>query len=110
MIATRIPRSTLKYISMTEKRAKYVSMFMMAVCAFLALNYTFFEQDIILTLVSISGFFTFQFSAENPKLLMSTSWKEFGKRADVAKGKVKLIGTPAYFVAVFFAVLYIILV
>lgn len=85
-------------------------MFMMAVCAFLALNYTFFTQDIFFTLISISGFFTFQFAMQNPKLLMSTSWKEFGERADEATGKEKLIGTPAYFAVVFLSVLYIILV
>ena len=95
---------------MTEKRAKYVSIFMMGVCVFLTVNYTFFAQNIFLTIVCISGFFTFQFAMENPKLLMSTSWKEFGERADEATGKQKLIGTPAYFAAVFFSVLYIILV
>lgn len=110
MISTRTLKSSLKWTEMTEKRAKYVSIFMMAASAFLALNYTFFEQDIILTLVSISGFFTFQFAMENPKLLMSASWKEFGEHADLAKGKNKLIGTPGYFAAVFLSVLYIILV
>ena len=95
---------------MTEKRAKHISIFMMAVCVFLTLNYTFFTQNILLTLVSISGFFTFQFALENPKLLMSSSWKEFGERADLATGKEKLIGTPWYFAMVLFSVLYIILV
>lgn len=77
---------------------------------FLACHYTFVKQDIVLALVCISGFFTFQFGLENPKLLMSKSWKEFGEHADNATGKNKLTGTPLYFAAVFVSVLYILLV
>jgi hypothetical protein len=95
---------------MTEKRAKIISIGFMCVSVFLGLHYTFVKQDIVLALVCISGYFTFQFGLENPKLLMSKSWKEFGEQADVATGKEKLAGTPLYFAAVFFSVLYIILV
>lgn len=95
---------------MTEKRAKRISLVFMGVSVFMGLNYTFVEQDMIFALMSISGFFVFQFGLENPKLLMSKSWKEFGEEVDVATGKEKLAGTPLYFAAVFFSVLYIILV
>ena len=85
-------------------------MFFMGLSVFLAIHYTFVEQNIILALVCISGFFTFQFGLENPKFLMSSSWKELGENADNTTGRNKLTGTPLYFAAVFFSVLYIILV
>jgi len=74
----------------------------MGACVYLAIYHTFFDQNILYSLMMISGYYTFQFGLENPKLLMSKSWKEFGERADVATGKEKLIGTPWYFAAVFF--------
>ena len=95
---------------MTNSRAKKVALFMMVICGLLAIQSTFVEQNIFQSLVAISSFFTMHFAYENPELLMSSSWKEFGERADVAKGKEKLTGTPWYFAAVFFAILYIILV
>jgi hypothetical protein len=85
-------------------------MFFMGTSVLMGLNYTFLEQDIVFALMSISGFYTFRFGLENPKLLMSKSWKEFGERAGVATGKEKLAGTPWYCAAVFFSVLYIMLV
>lgn len=87
-----------------------MSMGFMGVCVFLGIHYTFIEQDMILALVCISGFFTFQFGLENTKFLMSSSWKELGENADNTTGKEKLTGTPLYFAAVFFSVLWIILV
>lgn len=97
-------------MAVTEKRAKIIAIVFMGVCVYLAIYHTFFDQSILYSLMMISGYYTFQFGLENPKLLMSKSWKEFGERADVATGKEKLIGTPWYFAAVFFSVLYIILV
>jgi len=94
----------------TEKQARYVSIGFMANSAFFAVYHTLIDQDMVFALMSISGFYVFQFGLENPKLLMSSSWKEFGEHADVATGKNKLTGTPLYFAAVFFSVLWIILV
>jgi hypothetical protein len=95
---------------MTESLAKKISIGMMLLGGFLAFHYVFIEQDIMLALFSISAIFTFSFGLENPKLLLSSSWKEFGERVDVATGKEKITGSPWYYATVFFAVLYIILV
>lgn len=94
---------------MTESRAKKIIIGMMLVSGFLAFHYVFIDQDIILALFSISSIFTFSFGLENPKLLVSSSWKEFGERVDVATGKEKITGTPWYYATVFLAVLYILL-
>lgn len=95
---------------MTEQSAKIVILTMMGACTLGALVSTFVTQDIILTLVSISSFFTLQFAYKNPKLLMARSWEEFGQVADRTTGKATLLGSRWYFAAVFFSVLYIILV
>ena len=73
-------------------------------------NSIFFDQSIFFALTSIAGIFTFLFAFENPKLLLSSSCKEFGERVDVATGKEQITGTPGYYATVVFAVLYIMLV
>ena len=92
---------------MTEIWARRILLGMMAVCVFGALSYTFVEQDIFMTLVAISSFFTFKFLLHNPKMMMASSYEEFGKLADNAKGKSNLTGTPLYFLTVFICVFYI---
>lgn len=100
----------IKAQTMTESLAKKISIGMILLGGFLAFHYVFIEQDIMHALFSISAIFTFSFGLENPKLLLSSSWKEFGERLDVAIGKDKITGSPWYYATVFFAVLYIILV
>ena len=100
----------IKAQTMTESLAKKISIGMILLGGFLAFHYVFIEQDIMHALFSISAIFTFSFGLENPKLLLSSSWKEFGERVDVATGKEKITGSPWYYATVFFAVLYIILV
>ena len=95
---------------MTEKKAKFLACILLAMSIFSFVNSVFFDQSIVFALTSIAGIFTFLFAFENPKLLLSTSWKEFGERADVATGKDKITGTPWYYATVLFAVLYILLV
>lgn len=93
---------------MTEVWGTRILKFMMAVCAYMAINYTFFDQVLINALVSISSFFTFRFLLQNPKMMMSKSYKEFGEHADNANNLASFYGSPAYFASVFFCVLYII--
>lgn len=80
---------------------------MMAVCAFLAVYNTFVDQDMFSALLVISSFFTFRFLLQNPKMMMSKSYKEFGEHADNANNLASFYGSPAYFASVFFCVLYI---
>lgn len=95
---------------MTENRARNIVKFMMCIMVFMGLNYTFVEQNIIFALMSISGFFSFQFALEHPKLLTAKTWKEYCEHADSVESWDKLVGTPLYFFLVFCSVLYIILV
>jgi len=95
---------------MTESRAKKVAFSMMAISGFLSFNYIFIEQDLLLALFSISGIFTFSFARENPKVMLSSSWKEFGECIDVATGKDKITGNPTYYAVVLFSALYIFIV
>ena len=92
---------------MTEIWARRVLIGMMIVSVLLTLSNTFVEQDIFMTLVSISSFFTFRFLLRNPKMMMASSYEEFGKLADTAKGKSSLAGSPLYFLTVFICVFYI---
>ncbi|MBL6746518.1 MAG: hypothetical protein ISP88_11455 [Pseudomonadales bacterium] len=95
---------------MNEKKAKILACILLAMSIFGFVNSVLIDQSIFFALSSIAGIFTFLFALENPKLLLSSSWKEFGERVDVATGKEKITGTPWYYATVFFAVLYIILV
>lgn len=80
----------------------------MGISAISALVATFVDRNLILALICISAFFTFRFAWENPDLLLSSNWKEFGKRVDQTTNKASLIGSRWYFLAVFISGLYII--
>ncbi|MFT4862719.1 MAG: hypothetical protein ACI95C_001942 [Pseudohongiellaceae bacterium] len=94
---------------MNETWAKRSLMTMMFLCVILGLIDTFVDQDMITALVFISSFFVFKFAWKTPKLLMATSYKEFGEVVDTVEGISEITGSPAYFISVIICVLYILL-
>ncbi|NKB34378.1 MAG: hypothetical protein GKR91_14905 [Pseudomonadales bacterium] len=93
---------------MTETRAKIISIGLMSVSILIAFIATFIEQNILNASISISGIFVFRYCLENPKVMMATSYKEFGELFDVSTGKVNLTGSPMFFLTMFLSILYII--
>ena len=96
-------------MKMTERLARRLALGITIVSLYLSIYYVFFNKDIFLALCSIPGAFTFWFLYDNPELMLSSSWKEFGERIDIAKGRSRLTGNPTYYAVVFFSVLYILL-
>ena len=94
---------------MTERLAKRLALGITVVLFFTSIHYVFIDKEIVGALCSIPGTFTFWFLYDNPELMLSSSWKEFGERVDVAKGRDRLTGNPTYYAAIFFSVLYILL-
>jgi hypothetical protein len=95
---------------MNEKQARWTISVMMQICVVCALVATFLEQDLLFSLISISGYFTFRFARDNPKLLLATSWQEFGDCVDQTDGKSQLLGSRWYFICVIASALYVIIV
>ncbi len=92
---------------MNETWAKRSILTMMSLCVIFGSIDTFIDQDMMTALISISSFFVFKFAWKNPKLLMVTSYKEFGEVVDTAEGISEITGTPAYYISVIVCVLYI---
>ena len=89
-----------KLAIMTEIRARRILIGMMAACVLTGLYYTFIQQEIFSSLICISSFFIFRFLLDNPKMMVASSYKEFGKLVDDATGKANLAGSPWYFLIV----------
>lgn len=88
------------------RRAIVVMMGVSAICALVA---TFVDHNLVLALISISGFFTFRFAWDNPRLLVASNWKEFGERVDQSTNKASLLGSRWYFLTVLVSGMYIII-
>ena len=94
---------------MNETWAKRSLLIMMGLCVILGLKETLFDQNMFAALFYISGYFVFNFARKNPRILMASSYKEFGEVVDSAEGISEITGSPAYFASVIICVLYILL-
>jgi hypothetical protein len=96
--------------AMNKERARWAIIILMAICIICALVATFVEQDLLFSLISISGYFTFKFAFDNPKMLLASSWREFGEVVDQSENKAQLIGSKWYFISVLLSAAYILII
>jgi hypothetical protein len=95
---------------MNKERARWAIITLMAICIVCALVATFVEQDLLFSLISISGYFTFKFALDNPQMLLASSWREFGEIVDQSENKAQLIGSKWYFISVLLSATYILII
>ncbi|PCJ25203.1 MAG: hypothetical protein COA96_07835 [SAR86 cluster bacterium] len=94
-------------------KTKLATSFVIGMCALallIAIHHTFFDQDLVASMVGISSAFTMYFLYRNPEILMAKSWDEFGELYDNSRDKKYLWGFPLYQLLMLSAALYIWLV
>ena len=94
---------------MTETSAKILSMALLLIALLLACKAVLIDKKLVSSFILISASFAFAFAYRNPAMLMAQSWKEFGERYDAAQNKELLWGNPAFYMAILFVGVYVML-